>query len=153
MCFHTRFIYRCAHEAGTTVKYCDFKMGAPNGALFQCPNSWQQPVQMKLWRCATCHETFTRDRNLWWQQTWWQLALDMNASATPGAMEHILQVKASSELRLTAAALELRDATLDPQDPRDYYRDLPSWMAQHIDTVREELQAATALLALSRLTL
>jgi hypothetical protein len=148
MCFHTRFIHRCGHGAGIAVKYCEARKLDLDPASYQCPSKEVQPGKPALGRCAACHRKFVRGYTFWWHQAWRQVALTKGDN--PGALEYLQQEKAATELELTTVACELREATYDVKDPRDYYRDLPVWMYSRVDGVRQGLEAASTMLSLGQ---
>jgi predicted amidophosphoribosyltransferase len=148
MCSHTRFIHQCEHGAGTAVKYCNLRKLEHNPDAYQCPNILMQPVKPAPGRCRACHRRFARDHTFWWHQAWRELALTEHD--IPGAREYIQQEKTSAELELGAVARELREATYNVKDPRDYYRDLPVWLHSRVHAVRQGLEAASIMLSLSQ---
>ena len=148
MCFHTRFIHRCEHGAGTAVKYCEARKLDLNPASYQCPRIEVQPAKPAPGRCAACHAKFVRGYTFWWHQAWRQVAITRRD--IPGALEYIQQEKSAAELELATVAGELREATYDVNDPRDYYRDLPVWMYSRVDGVRQGLQAASTMLSFAQ---
>lgn len=117
---------------------------------YKCPVVELQPSKVLPWKCDTCHATWVRGYTLSWHEMWRKLTLDLRAPHAD-VLQHIQRAKVSSERKLSAIALELRDAARNLQDSRDYYRELPKLMEEEINNVKLQLIAAGALLVLERI--